>query len=128
VPIVISYASLETYRAIGKELARFIKESGLEKDAAIIASSDMTHYEPHDEAKAKDSKAIEAILKLDEALLIDSVERFDITMCGAAPTAIMLAAAKELGVGSARLIRYQTSGDTSGDYSSVVGYAGILIT
>ena len=40
----------------------------------------------------------------------------------------MLVAAKELGATAARLVKYQTSGDASGDYSAVVGYAGIIIT
>jgi len=39
----------------------------------------------------------------------------------------MLSTAKQLGAREARLIRYQTSGDVTGDYSSVVGYAGILV-
>ena len=38
----------------------------------------------------------------------------------------MISAVKELGAKKARLIKYQTSGDSSGDYSAVVGYAGIL--
>lgn len=127
VPIVISYADLGVYREIGKELARSVKEVKSEKDVTIIASSDMTHYEPQGTAKKKDSKAIEAILELDEAKLVDCIDRFDISMCGFAPVAIMLVAAKELGAKKAELVKYQTSGDTSGDYSSVVGYAGVLI-
>jgi len=128
IPLVISSASLETYREIGKELARFIKDCKLEKETTIIASSDMTHYEPHETAKKKDSMAIEAVLALDEKKLVETVERESITMCGYAPTAIMIVAAKLLGARSGRLVKYQTSGDTSGDYSSVVGYAGIVIT
>jgi hypothetical protein len=48
-------------------------------------------------------------------------------MCGYAPVAILISAAKELGADVAELINYQTSGDATGDYSSVVGYAGIII-
>ena len=48
-------------------------------------------------------------------------------MCGYVPTAIMLVAAKALGAKNASLVDYQTSGDVTGDYSSVVGYAGIII-
>jgi len=40
----------------------------------------------------------------------------------------MITAAKELGASSAELIKYQTSGDISGDYTEVVGYAGIIVT
>jgi len=48
-------------------------------------------------------------------------------MCGYAPTVTLISAAKELGAKTAELVRYQTSGDITGDYSSVVGYAGIII-
>lgn len=128
VPIVISLGSLETYSNIGEGLAKSVKELKIEKDITIIASSDMTHYEPHETAKVKDSKAIDAILKLDEKSLVERVEKFDISMCGFAPCAIMIVAAKALGAASAHLVKYQTSGEISGDYSSVVGYAGIVIS
>ena len=48
-------------------------------------------------------------------------------MCGYAPAVSLIVAAKELGATGAELVRYQTSGDVTGDYSSVVGYAGIII-
>ncbi|MCM8781621.1 MAG: AmmeMemoRadiSam system protein B [Candidatus Omnitrophica bacterium] len=125
VPIIISYAEGHVYQVLGKEIAKMIKEN--KKDTVIIASSDMTHYESHQDARAKDMKAIEAILKLDEEELIKRVEKYEISMCGYAPVAVMISAAKELGAKEAELVKYQTSGDTSGDYSSVVGYAGILV-
>lgn len=125
VPIIISYAAGHIYQAIGKEIAKTIKD--LKQDTLIIASSDMTHYESQEDAHAKDMKAIEAILKLDEEELIKRVDKLDISMCGYAPVAVMLSAAKELGAKGAELVKYQTSGDTSGDYSSVVGYAGIIV-
>lgn len=127
VPIVISQGSMEEYRKIGWSIAKSIKELKLEKDVTIIASSDMTHYESQNSAEEKDSRAIDAILKLDEEALMEDIEKFDISMCGYAPAIIMMVAAKSLGARKAKLIKYQTSGDASGDYSSVVGYAGIVI-
>ena len=87
----------------------------------------MTHYEPHESAKRKDSQAIEAMLDLDEDKLLKRVDELDISMCGYAPVVGLISAAKELGAKGAELVKYQTSGDTSGDYSSVVGYAGIIV-
>lgn len=127
VPIVISLSNIETYRHIGECLAKSVKGLNLEKETAIIASSDMTHYEPQESAKKKDFEAIEAVLNLDEKALVERVEELGITMCGFAPAAIMITAAKKLGAGKARLVKYQTSGDVTGDRSSVVGYAGIII-
>jgi len=125
VPIILAYSDGATYKEIGKELARAIKV--LNKEVVIIASSDMTHYEPQESAREKDNKAIEAILDLNEDELLKRVDELNISMCGYAPAVSLISAAKELGVRGAELIRYQTSGDTTGDYSSVVGYAGIII-
>jgi len=39
----------------------------------------------------------------------------------------MLFAAKKMGAVEAELVKYATSGDVSGDYGHVVGYAGIIV-
>lgn len=125
VPIILAHASGAVYRQIGHEIAQAIRESG--REAVIIASSDMTHYEPDKSAREKDRQAIEAILNLDEGELLRRVQEQNISMCGYAPAVSLITAAKELGASRAELVSYQTSGDTSGDYSAVVGYAGIII-
>jgi len=117
VPITFSYHSPAAYKEVGREIARAVK--GLEREVVIIASSDMTHYEPQESAERKDSKAIEAILDLNEDELLRRVDEFGISMCGYAPTVALITAAKELGATKAELVRYQTS--------AVVGYAGIII-
>ena len=126
VPISLAYASGAIYKEIGKEIARAVEESG--KGVVIMASSDMTHYEPQESARSKDTQAIEAILDLDEDELLKRVDELNISMCGYAPAVSLIAAARELGAVGAELVKYQTSGDISGDYSAVVGYAGIIIT
>ena len=125
VPIILAYASGATYKEIGKEIAKAVRE--LNREVVLIASSDMTHYEPQELAKKKDTQAIDAILDLDEDELLKRVEELNISMCGYAPAASLISAAKELGAKSTELVKYQTSGDITGDYSSVVGYAGIII-
>lgn len=125
VPIILSYFTGDTYKEIGKEIAKAIKE--LNEEVIIIASSDMTHYEPQESARGKDTQAIEAMLDLNEDELLKRVDELNISMCGYAPAVSLISAAKELGATAAELVRYQTSGDTTGDYSAVVGYAGIII-
>jgi len=125
VPITISHWDTGKYQEIGKELAQAVKTSG--KDVAIIASSDMTHYEAQESAKKKDMTAIEKILQLDIDGFLKAVAQNQISMCGAPPVAVMMAASMELGAKKAKLIKYATSGEVSGDYSSVVGYAGIVV-
>lgn len=124
VPIVLSDAGVEVYRSIGKSIAKALKG---ECAATIIASSDLTHYEPQDAAVRKDKKAMDAVLNLDEAALLEAIREYDISMCGYAPTCVMLAAAKELGATKAKMIKYSTSGEATGDYSAVVGYGGIVV-
>lgn len=127
VPIAVSGASLEVYREIGRAIAKAIRDLRLLKKTVIVASSDMTHYESRSQAVKKDKMAIEAILKLDEEELIKRISSYDISMCGYAPAAIMISAVKDLGAKNARLVKYATSGDVTGDDSSVVGYAGIVV-
>ncbi len=125
VPIVLAQGNLETYREIGRSISRALKD--LKREAVVVASSDMTHYEPQESARQKDSLAIQAILDMNEDELYKRVNRLDITMCGYGPAVAMLAACKALGATRSELVKYQTSGDSSGDYSSVVGYAGVMV-
>ena len=125
VPITLAYSSPTAYKELGTEIAQTVND--LKKKVAIIASSDMTHYEPQEQARRKDSRAIEAILELNEDELLRRVSELNISMCGYAPTVALISAAKKLGATRAELVKYQTSGDSTGDYSAVVGYAGIIL-
>ncbi len=87
----------------------------------------MNHYEPDAVTRVKDGRAIDRVLALDARGLWDVVMNEHISMCGFGPTVAMLTAAKLLGATAATLVRYATSGEVSGDYESVVGYAGIVV-
>jgi hypothetical protein len=88
----------------------------------------MSHYVSQKTAEKKDMAAIRKVLDLDPAGLFETVTSEGISMCGFQPTAAALVASLDLGARAARLIRYGTSGDASGDYTQVVGYAGIRIS
>jgi AmmeMemoRadiSam system protein B len=124
VPVILSGAPLSVYKEIGRDIARAITE--FKREAVIMASGDMTHYEPHHVAREKDMKAVEAMLALDEDELTQRYRRLNISMCAYAPVVCLMAAAKELGATGAELVKYQTSGDATGDKSAVVGYAGVI--
>ena len=121
VPIAMLAQDLETARTVGKAIA----QAG--DNLIIIASSDFTHYEPHSIAEEKDGAVIEAIVSLDEEELYKRCELLDCTMCGYGPVASAIVAAKEMKAKRANLLKYATSGDTSGDFSRVVGYGSIAI-
>ncbi len=129
VPIAIGTRDFDVLRGLGEALAGVVadlEENGRDK-ALIIASSDMNHYESEAITRVKDRKAIERVLALDARGLWEVVMREDISMCGFGPTVVMLTAAKLLGATSATLVKYATSGDVSGDYEAVVGYAGVVV-
>lgn len=128
VPVVVSgYVDDPAWYEIGESLAETIEQTGRKDRVLIVASTDMTHYERQEVAEELDHYAIEAILSLDEALLIERIMEKNISMCGYGPVLITIIAAKNLGAKNAEIVRYTTSADTSGDYSQVVGYAGIII-
>ena len=125
VPIAFGTSDFNVLRGLGEALADVIANQ--KKKVLIIASSDMNHYESDAITRVKDHKAIERVLTMDARGLWEVVLHEDISMCGFGPTVVMLTAAKLLGATSATLVKYATSGDVSGDYESVVGYAGIIV-
>jgi AmmeMemoRadiSam system protein B len=126
VPIIIAYfAEYNELEKLGKAVAGAIRE--YDKDVLIVASTDMSHQVSQEEAKEKDFLVIEKILDLDARGLYDVVKTENISMCGFQSTTATIIASNELKAKKAELIKYQTSGDATGDYLSVVGYAGIRI-
>lgn len=125
VPLAVLSASLEQCKSIGEGIARAVRE--VDYAVVMVASSDMSHYVPDGMARKKDKMAIDKMLSLDAEGLYETVSKERISMCGCLPVTIMLFAAKALGARSARLIRYTTSAEVSGDYDHVVGYAGIVV-
>ena len=121
VPICFLMQDLESSREVGRAVAKAL--SG--KNALVIASTDMTHYEPHESAKRKDRMAIEAATKMDEEKYYSTVESHSISTCGYGPVVAVITVAKALGGKKGQLLCYKTSGDITGDYSAVVGYASI---
>lgn len=125
VPVVLATDRYEAIEELGRAVAKVIASAG--EPVLAIASTDMNHYENDEVTRAKDARAIERILAADPRGLYDTVRGEGITMCGYAATTAMLVAMRELGATEARLVRYATSGDVSGDREQVVGYAGIVI-
>jgi AmmeMemoRadiSam system protein B len=124
VPIILMWQDIDTAKDVGKIISQTIKSEGTK--ALVIASSDFTHYEPNEEAHRKDRELINAILSLDVSSFYEILERFDISACGYGAIASAMITVKELGATRGELLRYATSGDVTGDTSSVVGYASII--
>jgi AmmeMemoRadiSam system protein B len=126
VPICLGFADFPSCAALGNGLADAIREYG--KEVLIVASSDMTHYESAASARVKDDEAIREILALDPEGLLRACRTKGITMCGVIPSTVMLVAALRLGAKKARLVKYATSGDVTGDNRQVVAYAALTVS
>ncbi|MEM7826128.1 MAG: MEMO1 family protein [Candidatus Aenigmatarchaeota archaeon] len=116
---------LENCRIIGKAIANVIKKQ--KEKWIVLASSDFSHYVPHNTAKKVDLSLIKEIEKLDEEKFFRKISEKNASVCGFGSIAVAISAAKELGAKKAELLKYSTSGEITGDLSSVVGYAAIII-
>lgn len=121
VPICMGIQGRSTAEELGRAVAKVIKG----KKVLLVASSDFTHYEPHEVAVRKDSELIKTIENLDVSRFYTVLERTGSSTCGYGAIAMAMIAAKELGASKGEVLKYATSGDITGDKGSVVGYASI---
>ena len=121
-PISLINQEQKTATLVGSAIAKIAQE----KDALLIGSSDFTHYEENEFAHRQDLALIDPILKLDVDEFYKILYERKVTACGFGAIASIMTACKELGATQGKLLKYATSGDISGDKSSVVGYASII--
>ena len=121
-PISLINQEQKTVTLVGSAIAKIAQE----KDALLIGSSDFTHYEENGFAHRQDLALIDPILKLDVDGFYKILYERKVTACGFGAIASIMTACKELGATQGKLLKYATSGDISGDKSSVVGYASII--
>ena len=124
IPICITDQSYSVCESIGMTLAKLAEN----EDILVIASSDFTHFESAQQAKIKDSQALEYLEYLDPEGFLNFVQSHRISICGAGPIAATLVFAKERGASYFNLLKYTTSGDVSGDNNSVVAYVAATFT
>ncbi|HJU14174.1 MAG TPA: AmmeMemoRadiSam system protein B [Candidatus Nitrosotalea sp.] len=123
-PIILIDQTLSTARELGKAVAKVAKS----RKAVILGSSDFTHYEENEFAHRQDGALIEPILKMDVEKFYSVLEERQVSACGFGAMASTMMACKELGATKTALARYATSGDVTGEKSSVVGYASVVFS
>lgn len=127
-PIMISGLNAEI---LAEALKNLIDEKTL-----VVISSDLSHYPPYEIANQTDKKTIEAILsgkaenfeKAIQESMSQNSENLDTCACGGEPIKTALLLARDLEIKDIKLLKYANSGDTSNDYSKVVGYASIIFS
>jgi len=93
-------------------------EPVLDDSTVIVASSDLSHYHPYEQARQLDQRCVDAICALDLEKMASQ------EACGRGPILTLMHLAKSRGW-QVKLLDFRNSGDTSGDKSRVVGYAAI---
>jgi MEMO1 family protein len=126
VPVALGTARFEDLVTVGEAIGRVLVAST--EQILLVTTSDLNHYENDATTRVKDRKAIEQILALDARGLYDTCRNESISMCGLGPTVAMLTALQSMGSTQPELMRYATSGDVSGDFGGVVGYAGMIFS
>jgi hypothetical protein len=133
VPVVVGSPDMQTCTRFGEALAKVLKN----KQALIVASSDLSHYPAAQDANIADRETLTAIAKLDPAAFRANIQEhrnknipnLGTSACGEAPIMAAMAAAKSLGATSGVVVSYANSGDTSvGERSRVVGYGAVALT
>ncbi|MBZ5720145.1 MAG: AmmeMemoRadiSam system protein B [Acidobacteriia bacterium] len=123
VPIIMGEQSYEASRALGVALAELIRGT----DTLIVASSDLSHYHPYEQAVALDGKTLNAVGEWDYLTLSDNFQNRTWEACGGGPIVAAMIAAERLGATRAQVIKYANSGDVTGDRGRVVGYSAVAL-
>jgi len=132
VPIVIGTSDLQLCSKFGKTLAKVLKD----KNALIVASSDLSHYPDYDDAVSVDKNTLDSIVKLNTENISDEMDKqlnsgipsLVTCACGEGPILALVTYVNESGGNFASLISYANSGNTLiGDNSRVVGYGTVTL-
>ncbi len=119
-PVVMGTQSARNVEAAASAMVRAV--SAAEYPVLLVASSDLSHYESRDRARALDSEVLDRIERFDPEGLEDLLEDERGHACGGGPIVSVMKAARGLGARRARILAYGDSGDVSGETDAVVGY------
>ena len=125
VPVIIGSDNGDEFSQLAEALAQVVRMH--EEPVLLVASSDLSHYEPYSRGADQDRALVAAICALDGAGLVRHVQGASTLMCGYGAAACVLDAAKALGASHATLVKYGTSVEAAGDPGSAIGYASFII-
>ncbi|MGI0090493.1 MAG: AmmeMemoRadiSam system protein B [Nitrososphaerales archaeon] len=125
VPICMMLQDNETSKQVAESVFKVINTCTDESSVLVIGSSDLTHYEPHIQAMAKDLELLESVSEMDPLSFYNVLERLNVSSCGYGAIAATIYVSKMLGRKKGTILKYATSGDITGDRSSVVGYPSV---
>jgi AmmeMemoRadiSam system protein B len=123
-PVMVRDQSAKVGQALGRGLAEVLSE----KVALLVASTDLSHFYNQEQALKLDAEMLHQVEAFDPLGVLQAEELGKGYACGRNALAAVLWAAKDLGANKVQVLKHATSGDVTGDYSGVVGYAAAVIT
>jgi len=123
-PIMVRAQNAGAAKKLGDALAQTIKN----KNAILVASTDLSHFYDSKVADILDHEMLKRFESFDPELIFEAEQTGKGFACGHAAVASMLWAEKLLGANKVQTLKYATSGDVTGDQSSVVGYGAAVVT
>jgi AmmeMemoRadiSam system protein B len=118
VPVVIGNQNRKNVEELGSIAGELFSDDNI----LIIASTDLSHYHPHDTASKLDERVSGLIGSFDAGKLMEEFTSEKAEMCGGGPVVAAMMISQAMGADSSKIIKYANSGDVSGDRSAVVGY------
>ena len=122
-PVMMHTRSVEIARSLGEALANTLSD----RKAVMVASSDLSHFYSEANAQALDDKMLQRIAAFDPEGVLLADSNNEGYACGAAPVAAVLWAARKMGADRVVVLHRSTSGDQTGDRTSVVGYGAAVV-
>jgi AmmeMemoRadiSam system protein B len=122
-PIIMGEQDKENITILAEALGHVLKN----KNALIVASTDLSHFYPYDKATLLDRIVVNDINAFNEDKLIEDLHRKRCEMCGGGPAAAAMKAARLLGANRSKVLLYRNSGDVTGDKGQVVGYLSSVL-
>jgi AmmeMemoRadiSam system protein B len=123
-PVMVRDQTSRVAQTLGKSLAKILGD----RHTLLVASTDLSHFYAQEQANTLDGEMLRQVEAFDPLGVFQAEERGKGFACGRGALAAVLWAAKELGANSVHILKHATSGDVTGDYSEVVGYAAAVIT
>lgn len=122
-PIMIRAQEETVAKQLGEALAKTLQN----RNAILVASTDLSHFYEQQIANELDHEMLRRFTTLDPSTIFEAERIGKGFACGHAAVAAVQWAAQALGANKVQILKHATSGDVTGDYSSVVGYGAAVI-
>lgn len=121
-PVVMGNQDSANVEILANALAELLKD----KNALIVASSDLSHFHNQEQAKALDNIVVETVAAYDYDSLAKNLQEGSCEMCGGGPVLVTMKACQKLGAKKSKVLFYRNSGDVTGEHDQVVGYMSAM--